>query len=77
MEFFPYTSGVKVNRIFEIQRTTVDVFWEIYTWIKREKQLEREYYQEKDILKMDEISICLQDFIEWQTRDTGYRDDQL
>ena len=77
MEFFPYTSGVKVNRKFEIQRTTVDVFWEIYTWIKREKQLEREYYQEKDILKMDEISVCWEDFIEWQTRDTGYRVDQL
>ena len=77
MEFFPYTTGVKVNRKFEIQRTTVDVFWEIYTWIKREKQLEREYYQEKDILKMDEISVCWEDFIEWQTRDTGYRVDQL
>lgn len=36
MEFFPFSSGVKVSRKFEIQKTTVDVFWEIYTWRKRE-----------------------------------------
>lgn len=26
MEFFPFSSGVKVSRKFEIQKTTVDVF---------------------------------------------------